>query len=113
MSQTGHSSVPLYLTSLIGRDDLLARLLGLISAGHRLVTLTGPGGVGKTRLAIALGFALDAQQTFASTLVELAPVPHDEQILSAIASALTVPDNGTERLDVQIARHVGTRPHVL
>ena len=47
--------IPLPTTSLVGRDDELARLMGLLARQDaRLVTLAGPGGVGKTRLALAL-----------------------------------------------------------
>ncbi|MFI2210374.1 BTAD domain-containing putative transcriptional regulator [Streptomyces sp. NPDC020141] len=47
------SNVPGALTELIGRDEAVAEL-GAALAAHRLVTLTGPGGVGKTRLALAV-----------------------------------------------------------
>ncbi|MFI6540070.1 BTAD domain-containing putative transcriptional regulator [Nonomuraea sp. NPDC050547] len=51
-------SLPTPLTSFVGRTEDLARLRALLAGGHRLVTLTGPGGVGKTRLALetASGF---------------------------------------------------------
>ncbi len=53
------SRLPLYLTRFIGREEDRARLLAAL-AGARLVTLTGPGGIGKTRLAVetALGAGL-------------------------------------------------------
>ncbi|MFF5439839.1 ATP-binding protein [Streptomyces achromogenes] len=58
------SNLPASLTPLIGRRDALDRVTGLLGAA-RLVTLTGPGGVGKTRLAVA---AADALLTDASGL---------------------------------------------
>ncbi|MER7224014.1 BTAD domain-containing putative transcriptional regulator, partial [Streptomyces rubradiris] len=51
------SNLPASLTPLIGRRDALDRVTGLLGAA-RLVTLTGPGGVGKTRLAVAAADAL-------------------------------------------------------
>ncbi|WP_175409207.1 BTAD domain-containing putative transcriptional regulator [Streptomyces sp. TRM64462] len=52
-----HSNLPVPLTPLIGRDEALTQLSGLLGSA-RLVTLTGPGGVGKTRLAVAAATAL-------------------------------------------------------
>ncbi|MCL3992959.1 BTAD domain-containing putative transcriptional regulator [Streptomyces lavenduligriseus] len=54
------SNLPASLTPLIGRRDALDRVTGLLGAA-RLVTLTGPGGVGKTRLAVAAADALLAE----------------------------------------------------
>ena len=58
----GPRSLPVTSTSLIGREHDLVEVSELLrSPGVRLVTLTGPGGIGKTRLAIAVGEQLDAQ----------------------------------------------------
>ena len=53
----GRSTLPVYLTRFFGRDAEGARLRALVR-GHRLVTLLGPGGSGKTRLAVELSQAL-------------------------------------------------------
>ena len=55
--------IPETRTPLRGRDQDLGALRGLLAAGQTLVTVTGPGGVGKTRLAIALAVCLDALQS--------------------------------------------------
>ncbi|WP_028810234.1 BTAD domain-containing putative transcriptional regulator [Streptomyces sp. 351MFTsu5.1] len=56
-----HSNLPVPLTPLIGRADALARLSRLLGTA-RLTTLTGPGGVGKTRLAVAAAASLTAEE---------------------------------------------------
>lgn len=54
--------LPVPLTELVGRDDAVRTVTGLL-ATHRLVTLTGPGGVGKTRLATAAATVMDGAGT--------------------------------------------------
>jgi predicted ATPase len=78
------------LTSLIGRDDELDALTSLLSS-HRLVTLVGPGGVGKTRLAIEAARELANRKSVDARLVELADVSVPDGVVSAIAAALEVP----------------------
>ena len=74
-------------TSLLGREQDLARAMALV-ADHRLITLTGMGGVGKSRLALAVAAA--AQDRFADAVayVELAPLRSADEVLPAIADAL-------------------------
>ncbi len=75
-------------TRLVGRDDDLARLSALL-VGERLVTLTGPGGVGKTRLARRLGADRSASGGTA-TMVELTVVSDSETVAATVARALDV-----------------------
>ncbi len=75
------------LTSFVGRDAELAQVAELLRA-HRLLTLTGPGGAGKTRLAIEAARAeLDATPD-GVWLVELAPVTDPAEVTSAVLLAL-------------------------
>jgi predicted ATPase/DNA-binding SARP family transcriptional activator len=85
------STIPEALTPLVGRDTELRELTRLL-ADDRFVTLVGPGGVGKTRLALEAARATAADLTFGGCLVELAPVGDPAGVRDAIASALDLPD---------------------
>ncbi|MBF9127952.1 winged helix-turn-helix domain-containing protein [Plantactinospora sp. S1510] len=75
------------LTSFVGRDADVARLTGLLQQS-RLVTLVGPGGVGKTRLATETARANAGRAPDGGWLVELAPVRRPEEVPRALAEAL-------------------------
>jgi hypothetical protein len=84
----GPGRLPVSTTSLIGRERAIgevARLLG--RAGARLVTLTGPGGVGKTRLAVAVGGRLQDRFGAGTALVPLDAVTDPGLVLAAIGRA--------------------------
>jgi Bacterial transcriptional activator domain len=82
-----HTNLRAELTSFVGRDAELAQVAGLLGA-HRLLTLTGPGGAGKTRLAVEAARAeLDATPG-GVWLVELAPVTDPAEVPSAALAAL-------------------------
>jgi predicted ATPase/DNA-binding SARP family transcriptional activator len=75
------------LTSFVGRDAELAQVAGLLGA-HRLITLTGPGGAGKTRLAVEAARAELPAVPDGVWLVELAPVTDPAEVPSAVLGAL-------------------------
>lgn len=75
--------LPTPLTTVVGREQELDRVRTLLD-GPRLVTLTGPGGVGKTRLAIEAASGADAGACF----VELATVTDPTDVARAVGSAL-------------------------
>ena len=97
-----HPMIPEALTPLIGRDAELRELRELF-AEQRFVTLVGPGGVGKTRLALEVGRAAAVGLSFGGCLVELAPVGDPAGVPAAIAAALGLPD--PNRLAEMIGDH--------
>jgi predicted ATPase/DNA-binding CsgD family transcriptional regulator len=106
--------VPLPTTSLVGRDDELARLLGLLGRPDaRLITLAGPGGVGKTRLALQAIHDIDEHVTGPARLVLLANVTDGADVLPAITRALGIPTPGNASLDDELASGIGDRAMLL
>jgi predicted ATPase/DNA-binding SARP family transcriptional activator len=104
------------LTSFVGRDEDLPRVLKNVRAA-RLVTLTGPGGVGKTRLAIEASERLGAAAWF----VPLAPVTDPAEVAYTVLDALGIrepviarraAEPGTGPLD-RLAAALGDRDEVL
>src|ERR1051326_4911640 len=81
---TQPSRLPIVLTSFVGRERELVELTSLLHSS-RLLTLTGPGGIGKTRLALAL-----AHSTPDVTFVDLAVVPRGGSLARAIGQALGI-----------------------
>ena len=90
---------PLPLTRTVGRESDLADVTALLDAGARLLTVTGPGGVGKTRLALEVARAVDRRRfPDGVTFVPLEHVPTPDLILPTLAAAVRVTEAGTRPL---------------
>ena len=83
--------LPMQLTSFIGRDEQLAQVRELL-AQNRLVTLTGAGGAGKTRLAIQIAGQLSGEFGDGVWYVDLAPITDPDVVPIAVARAFELPD---------------------
>ncbi|HET7220643.1 MAG TPA: helix-turn-helix domain-containing protein [Vicinamibacterales bacterium] len=93
VDELGGVSLPLALTSLLGRDDDVRTLLEwLADPGARLITLVGPGGVGKTRLALEIARRVGEDGQTHAVFVELAGIRDPAFVASAIAEALGLSD---------------------
>src|SRR5919201_6445582 len=82
--------LPVYLASFVGREAELEAVRALLEAA-RLVTLTGPAGVGKTRLAVRVAAALQGRHRDGTSFVPLAPVADPGLVVQAIAQTLDLP----------------------
>lgn len=86
---TASGNLPVALTRFCGRDAELEEIAVLL-AGHRLVTITGAGGVGKTQTALRAATALSDQVGAAVCFVDLARIGDSSLVATAVASALGV-----------------------
>ncbi|TDD29924.1 tetratricopeptide repeat protein [Kribbella turkmenica] len=100
------STLPAALNDMIGRTEALASARDLL-ADNRLLTLVGPGGVGKTRLALEVG----RNHLGDVRLVELAPLRQDD-ILEAVATAMGLRDDTADLLP-RLLESLRTRPVLL
>src|SRR3954465_12899452 len=97
--QAGRARLPVSLTPLIDRDREMTAVVTLLRDPElRLLTLTGPGGVGKTRLAITSAAAVSDDFADGIVFVDLAPVRDPDLVLPAIARALGPREVGTGSL---------------
>jgi predicted ATPase/DNA-binding SARP family transcriptional activator len=109
MASLVKQSLPVRLTPLVGRESELGDIVRAL-ARSRLLTLTGPGGTGKTRLALAA--ANFAAKSFSGGVcwVELAQIDDPGIVGPTVASRLGVPDTPGQDVAEAIAEHVADRP---
>ena len=102
MAAGGVHGFPVVLTSFVGRAGAVAEVAGLLEE-YRLVTVTGPGGVGKTRLAGEVAGRVAARFADGAWLAELAAVRDPAQVAAAVAVVLGVREQaGVPTADVVV-----------
>jgi predicted ATPase/DNA-binding XRE family transcriptional regulator len=106
----GHAArgLPLYLTSFVGRETELADARGTLRE-HRLLTVTGAGGTGKTRLAAAIAAEFAPERV---NFVELGRVTNPKVLALQIAAALGMPAQ-TDNAQDRIVEHLASEPALL
>ncbi|MDQ4144260.1 MAG: AAA family ATPase, partial [Actinomycetota bacterium] len=106
------NNLPAQLTRFIGRGAEIARVRELL-AENRLVTLTGPGGTGKTRLALQVATQALASFDDGAFLVDLSSVTDPELVPAAIADPLSVREEVGRRLIDTLADHLADKDLLL
>jgi predicted ATPase/DNA-binding SARP family transcriptional activator len=109
---TRRSGIPAPVTALIGRRKECESVTAALDSS-RLVTLMGPGGVGKSRLALAAAAQLQARFGGRAWWVELAPVTRDDMAAQAIADAIGARDASGLNLAESIAARVADHPALI
>jgi predicted ATPase len=106
------TNLPSQRTSLVGRETEIADIIDILQDG-RLVTVTGAGGIGKTRIALAVGEALIEDTNAGVWLVELAPLAQGSLVAAAVARALNIEESPNRPLLETLLAHLKRKPLLL
>jgi predicted ATPase/class 3 adenylate cyclase len=99
------NNLPAQLTSFVGREEEMAEVRGLLSR-TRLLTLTGAGGTGKTRLALQVATEVLTEYRDGSFFVDLSALTDPALVPSAVADALGVPEVGGRPIIEAVEDHL-------
>jgi predicted ATPase/class 3 adenylate cyclase len=102
-------NLPKQITSFVGRKDEQQEVAGLLDGGARLVTLTGPGGCGKTRLAIQVAADAVDRYPHGAWVVDLAAVREPDLVDRSVAAALGVSETSGRSLTSGLVDHLAHR----
>ncbi len=109
-----HTHLPVSPTPLVGREHELNLIpKQLLEPSCRLLTLTGPGGIGKTRLAVEVGSALEPRFADGVHFISLAGVGMPESILPAVADGLGIGFSGPADVMVQFTNFLHDKETLL
>jgi predicted ATPase len=114
LKSLSNTNLPTPTSSMVGRRSEVDRLYDLLGSGRsRLVTLTGPGGTGKTRLAVEAASALLPRFANGVFFVELAPITDPRLVVSEIAQALGTQERGPRGPEEELIAHLESRAVLL
>lgn len=102
------TNFPVQLASFVGRDQELEEVAKLVR-GSRLVTLTGVGGSGKTRLSMQVAAAMASEFVDGVWLVDLAPISEPELVVQQVAAVFGLSEQGNRSLADTLTEHLRTR----
>ena len=106
------NNLPTRLTTFLGRDAEI-EAIGLLLADHRLLTLTGPGGTGKTRLSLEVAGRWMRHYPDGVWFVELATITDPDLVPSTIAQALNLAERGGMTPIERVIDHLGAKRALL
>ena len=112
LANSDRVTLPSRSSTFVERDKELDAVASAL-AGARLVTLTGPGGCGKTSLAIAVAAATAQAYSDGVVFVDLAPVSSAELVPNAVAAALEIRERPGQTLTESIAAYLGSERRLL
>ncbi len=107
------SQLPAALTSLIGRDDEITAVRALLLQGERLVTLVGPGGVGKTRIAAEVARELESQFADGVYFVSLSTLSDPDLLIPSIARSFGLLESSSRPLLESLLEYLHPRKALL
>jgi predicted ATPase/class 3 adenylate cyclase len=106
------TNLPTQLTNFIGRENELHQIQHLLE-DTRLLTLTGPGGTGKTRLALQVAAMLTSDYSDGVWFIPLGSVTDAALFMSAVASTLSLSDTGSAPISDLVTQYLAGRSAVL